>query len=488
MPLPMQPIEGRIGENDDTAELPVLDVAAYEQSLEDDRNEHTDTWVSPHAIALDPPPDIPAASVPTLRPVPAEVDLGALSATLHAVEDRLRQKSDRLLALEREVADVKQDRSKRLAELEERGRVLERRIAELEETRAIAEAQHEAALIRMNTDLALQREQFESERQSRHVQVSEFEHELERVTTAYDEAVRRIRELEAQMSESAAEFEGQIGSRAVEYETKLAALVAEHEAKQRERAAEYNALTNARATEFAEHLAARVQEFDTQRAALESEWQSKLAEFTAERAGRESEWQHKLTERDNDVHVAEEALRRLEGELRSKNVKLEEMAKESSDWRETIAEAQRALSERDARIRQLETDVISTQAAFGKLQQNIERLDPVGATGEEIALEGPQRLLIRTDGNTDFIHVLGRRTRIGRGMENELVIEAQYISRNHAVLLAGPVHTTIEDLNSTNGVFVNNKRVTRQTLKDGDRVTIGRSHFRYSVRTVSDRE
>jgi pSer/pThr/pTyr-binding forkhead associated (FHA) protein len=78
--------------------------------------------------------------------------------------------------------------------------------------------------------------------------------------------------------------------------------------------------------------------------------------------------------------------------------------------------------------------------------------------------------------------VLGRRTRIGRGNDNELVLDTKHVSRYHAVLLAGPAHTTVEDLNSTNGVFVNGKRVARQTLKDGDRVTIGKTHYRYTVR------
>jgi pSer/pThr/pTyr-binding forkhead associated (FHA) protein len=78
--------------------------------------------------------------------------------------------------------------------------------------------------------------------------------------------------------------------------------------------------------------------------------------------------------------------------------------------------------------------------------------------------------------------LLGRRTRIGRGPDNELVLDTKHVSRYHAVLLAGPTHTQIEDLNSTNGVFVNGKRVARQALKDGDRVTIGRTQFRYTVR------
>ena len=62
------------------------------------------------------------------------------------------------------------------------------------------------------------------------------------------------------------------------------------------------------------------------------------------------------------------------------------------------------------------------------------------------------------------------------------MLDTKHVSRYHAVLLAGPVHTTIEDLNSTNGVFVNGKRVSRQALKDGDKVVIGRSQFRYTVR------
>jgi pSer/pThr/pTyr-binding forkhead associated (FHA) protein len=79
--------------------------------------------------------------------------------------------------------------------------------------------------------------------------------------------------------------------------------------------------------------------------------------------------------------------------------------------------------------------------------------------------------------------VLTRRTRIGRGSDNEIVLDTKHVSRYHAVLLAGPVNTSIEDLNSTNGVFVNGKRVTRQVLKDGDKVHIGKSQFRYTVRS-----
>ncbi|HVY80835.1 MAG TPA: FHA domain-containing protein, partial [Steroidobacteraceae bacterium] len=59
--------------------------------------------------------------------------------------------------------------------------------------------------------------------------------------------------------------------------------------------------------------------------------------------------------------------------------------------------------------------------------------------------------------------------------------------RNHAVILAGPNNTIIEDLNSTNGIAVNGKRVSRHVLRDGDMVSIGKTSFRFAVRPTERR-
>ncbi len=82
------------------------------------------------------------------------------------------------------------------------------------------------------------------------------------------------------------------------------------------------------------------------------------------------------------------------------------------------------------------------------------------------------------------MHVLGRKTSVGRTPDNDLQIDAKFISRHHAVILAGPTQAIIEDLNSTNGVLVNNRRISRQPLKDGDNVMIGKTQFRYVVRAA----
>src|SRR5690606_6067166 len=117
----------------------------------------------------------------------------------------------------------------------------------------------------------------------------------------------------------------------------------------------------------------------------------------------------------------------------------------------------------------------------------MQRIDPLAATGNEVAPDGLARLLARVDGPGEVVHVLGRKTTIGRTPDNDLQINAKYISRHHAVVLAGPTLTIVEDLNSTNGVYVNGKRVTREALADGDQVMIGKAKFRFSVKPVGDR-
>ena len=113
--------------------------------------------------------------------------------------------------------------------------------------------------------------------------------------------------------------------------------------------------------------------------------------------------------------------------------------------------------------------------------------EPHGPAAPPRAAEGAVRLLIQSENGREIVHVLGRKTSIGRTPDNDLQIDAKFISRHHAVVLAGPLHTIIEDLNSTNGVHVNGRRITRHTLRDGDRVLIGRAQYLFAVRKSGDK-
>ena len=68
---------------------------------------------------------------------------------------------------------------------------------------------------------------------------------------------------------------------------------------------------------------------------------------------------------------------------------------------------------------------------------------------------------------------------IGRTPDNDLQIDSKYISRHHAQIITS-VHTSVlEDLNSTNGIYVRAKRVRRRMLNDGDVVQIGQHEIMY---------
>jgi len=187
-------------------------------------------------------------------------------------------------------------------------------------------------------------------------------------------------------------------------------------------------------------------------------------------------------ELEGDLHAAEDMIHRLETELRARVTRMEDLEKTNREWRVTVEEARNALSERDSLIHRLEEETANSAILLGSIQQ---RLDSSGT--HEISHDGDKRLLIRSEGDSEVVHVLTRKTSVGRTPDNDLQIDAKFISRHHAVILAGPAHTIIEDLNSTNGVLVNGRRITRQTLKDGDSVVIGKTMFRFAVRPVADR-
>ena len=57
--------------------------------------------------------------------------------------------------------------------------------------------------------------------------------------------------------------------------------------------------------------------------------------------------------------------------------------------------------------------------------------------------------------------------------DNDIRIDSPFVSRHHAQIVTTPETTIIEDLNSTNGLFVGARRFTKRRLRDGDVVAIG---------------
>jgi pSer/pThr/pTyr-binding forkhead associated (FHA) protein len=63
---------------------------------------------------------------------------------------------------------------------------------------------------------------------------------------------------------------------------------------------------------------------------------------------------------------------------------------------------------------------------------------------------------------------------IGRAAGAEFIVDAALVSRVHCRLTAGDDNIEVIDLSSTNGTYVNDRRVERARLKHGDRLKVGR--------------
>jgi pSer/pThr/pTyr-binding forkhead associated (FHA) protein len=74
------------------------------------------------------------------------------------------------------------------------------------------------------------------------------------------------------------------------------------------------------------------------------------------------------------------------------------------------------------------------------------------------------------------------RTTLGRRPYNDIVIDNLAVSGEHAVLSMSGAEVTLEDLNSTNGSYVNGKAIKKQALQNGDSIEIGK----YKIKFVGD--
>jgi general secretion pathway protein A len=71
------------------------------------------------------------------------------------------------------------------------------------------------------------------------------------------------------------------------------------------------------------------------------------------------------------------------------------------------------------------------------------------------------------------------KTIIGRTTDNDVQIESRFISRHHAQVVSDPTESVVEDLNSTNGVYIRSQRVKHQVLADGDIIQLGEHKLLY---------
>lgn len=105
---------------------------------------------------------------------------------------------------------------------------------------------------------------------------------------------------------------------------------------------------------------------------------------------------------------------------------------------------------------------------------------------DEIMLSD-ERVLVPLDSrSSEHYRIRTGRLGLGSNLDNDFPIKSRYVSPHHARIDSDDSNSVIVDLNSTNGTFVNGKRVSRRALRDGDEIWIGKSKFQF-VRQLVER-
>jgi general secretion pathway protein A len=135
------------------------------------------------------------------------------------------------------------------------------------------------------------------------------------------------------------------------------------------------------------------------------------------------------------------------------------------------------LKDLEASIRELQWVEFGTNTNRMRVPDLEQTLPPNFGTA---AAQPVGRILLAIEGKTVLERELkpGRLV-IGRTADNDLQIDSKFISRHHCQIVTQPDSCLIEDLNSTNGIFVQSKRVRRYNLNDGDVVQVGQHEIMY---------
>jgi hypothetical protein len=141
---------------------------------------------------------------------------------------------------------------------------------------------------------------------------------------------------------------------------------------------------------------------------------------------------------------------------------IEEVSPESKKTvREGISPALKKIVREEAALeKEKEREMTSRKTEILK-----DRGPEISALAWLVALDGPTRATV--------YQLIKKKTAVGSYPDCDICIEAKYVSGRHASFHFEKGKYYITDLDSANGTFVNQKRVTKKGLEEGDRIKIG---------------
>jgi predicted RNase H-like nuclease (RuvC/YqgF family) len=194
-----------------------------------------------------------------------------------------------------------------------------------------------------------------------------------------------------------------------------------------------------------------------------------------------------LREREQRLEASAATIELLRQDLATLRTELDQKRADVGRLERAVVDKDRALETRDLRITTLQEELnqrlgaiqklnamdLSLQGLNSKMSDRLRRAEPATEPSNVPTLvcltgDAPKQLALTKKTVT-----------IGRGHHCDIQILTHFVSREHARITTDRGTVIIEDLASTNGVFVNSIRVDRHELHHGDLLTIGETQFRF---------
>lgn len=277
-------------------------------------------------------------------------------------------------------------------------------------------------------------------------------------------------------------------------------------------------------SERIEHLVSQVESEESNRRSAEQD-NARLRQTVATERESLENTRRELSDREAQVGTLQDSVVRLREELGQLQVQLQELdvlAREQARELDGAKAANRELTEQighrdqaasaqamhiadlsanvqrlqdELAARQLEQSASARQVAALQLElhQRVEAMQAIRRDIHQVALQTRRNeggTLLRTLTREDVegvVHLLNKSSiSIGRGHECDIRLQSSSVSRYHAVLRMSHDAVIIEDMDSTNGCFVNGRRITRHLLKDGDMLKVGAVPLCFAIRAKQD--
>ncbi len=125
-----------------------------------------------------------------------------------------------------------------------------------------------------------------------------------------------------------------------------------------------------------------------------------------------------------------------------------------------------------------------TRVFKSNLSKEFSSEDQINQTIKVKPLSERKALLKLVENNVEIksFTITAVETNIGRQEHNEIVLSDSKVSRVHAQIIKKDYYYLINDLNSTNGIFVNGQLIKSKRLVDGDRIRLGNSELEFSLK------